>query len=197
MNCMARPNTTLQRLMLLIIAMYSVVQVAGCHPDPNRLNSKDLAEFMPISAGIVRASSVTLYEGLPHQNFEADLLKQELENKQTVLIREFPFYERPLPISEADIETLRQLATTASSFSTSPGAKSCGGFHPDYCLVWKDADATYEVLICFGCRDVMFFGPTQTLFAEIRKEAGKQFKSTLDKYREQRPEPTYGTTLDP
>jgi hypothetical protein len=168
----------------LMLAICSFLQ--GC----GGLMGKDRDAFRPISSAIARASSATLYEGLPHQNSEPDSLKQELDTKQTIQIREFPFYERPLPITDADIKILRQLATVSGNFSSYPKgvAKACGGFHPDYCVAWKDGDATYEMLICFGCREAMFYGPTQKLLVEIRSKTFERFMATLQQYRDQRPD---------
>jgi hypothetical protein len=181
----------LPRRLALMLSICSFLQ--GCGGP----TGKDREAFMPISSAIARAPSAALYEGLPHPNYEPDLLKQELDAKQTIQIGEFPFYERPLPITAEDIKILRQLATAAGNFSSYAGAKACGGFHPDYSVVWKDGDATYEMLICFGCRDAMFYGPTQKLLVEIRRETFERFKVTLEKYHDQRPEPRYGMASTP
>jgi hypothetical protein len=172
----------------LLIAVCSLLY--GCSGP----TGKDRDEFATISSGISRASSVTLLEGLPHQHYEPEQLKQERDAKQTTEIGGFPFYERPLKITDADVETLRQLTTPPGNFTSHPDgvAKSCGGFHPDYCVVWKDGDQTYEMLICFGCRDAMFYGSTQKVLLEIGEKTFRHFKATLGKYHDQRPEPQYG-----
>ena len=153
------------------------------------LTAKELAQFKPIAAGIQAADILTLYEGLPHQNIEADKLKQELANKQTIRIHEFPFYKRPLPVKQDDIEPLRQLAAAANSYWSAEGAeaKLCGGFHPDYCLSWTAGDATYELLICLGCQEMRLYGPRLELHLDIRDDAYESFAGRLKKYHDQRP----------
>jgi hypothetical protein len=82
--------------------------------------------------GMSQASSLTLYEGLPHPSWEAELLKQELATKKTVTIRGFSFYERPLSVASADVEELRRLSTTSdpmpcrSEFTTKVPKKPLG-----------------------------------------------------------------------
>ena len=151
------------------------------------LTAKDLSQFTPIAEGIRRASSLNLYEGLPHQGWEADQLKKELATKKTLRIHGFPFYERPLPIAADEVEPLRRLCAAADSFLSYGGPKLCGGYHPDYCLAWRDGEATYHLLICFGCHEMKLYGPKQELLADIRSDAFKQFETTLKKYRDQRP----------
>src|ERR1043165_6230937 len=54
-----------RRLFLLLFLACVLVLNLGC--DRRGLNAKDRSEFSPISKGISRASSLLLYEGLPHQ----------------------------------------------------------------------------------------------------------------------------------
>jgi len=154
---------------------------------PSGLNDKDLAQFAPISEAIRRASSLTLFEGLPHQEREPDQLKNELATKKTVRIHDYPFYEQPLALAPEDLEPLRRLSAAAETYSSYAGPKRCGGYHPDYGLAWKDGDSTYHLLICFGCQEMKLFGPKQELLADIRSDSFKQFESILKKYRAQRP----------
>jgi len=174
-----------RRLFLLHLPAYALLFGTGC--DRPSFNAKDRSEFAPISKGIGRASSLTLYEGLPHQSWEADELKNELATKKTVSLHGFPFYERPLTIAAADVEKLRRLSRAAGSFSSYGGPKPCGGYHPDYCLAWKDGEASYELLICFNCHEMKLYGPKQEILADIRSQAFTQFESTLKKYRDQCP----------
>src|SRR6185369_12776459 len=63
-----------RRLLLLLFLACVLVLNPGC--DRRGLNAKDRSEFSPISKGISRASSLLLYEGLPHQFWEADQFKK-------------------------------------------------------------------------------------------------------------------------
>jgi hypothetical protein len=165
-------------LLLFVLSASMILFGAGCGKR---------SHFPLVTKGVSQSSSLTLYEGLPHQGWEADLLKKELATKRTVTIRGFPFYERPLSVAAADVEELRRLCAAADSFSTYAGPKACGGYHPDYCLSWKDGATTYELLICFGCHEMKFFDPKHEELVDIRKDAFERFEAILKKYRDQRP----------
>lgn len=176
-----------RHFLLTVFATCAVLLTAGYAVDRPGLTAKDLLQFTPISEGIRRASSVTLYEGLPHQTWEADELKKELATKKTVSFHAFPFYERPLVLAADEVEPLRRLAADASSYTTYGGPKLCGGYHPDYCLTWKDGSAAYQLLICFGCHEMKLYGPNSELIVDIGEEAFRAFEAALKKHRDQRP----------
>ena len=152
-------------------------------PSPPALTAEELSQFTPISEGIRRASSLTLFEGLPHPMGESDQLERELATKRTVLIHDFPFYERPLALAADEVEPLRRLCAAAGSYASYMGEKACGGFHPDYCLRWKDGTATYDLMICFGCSEMKLHGPGNYLIADLNAA----FDTMLKKHRDQRP----------
>jgi hypothetical protein len=154
------------------------------HPD---LTFWDLLQFWPVSQGIRHSSSFTLYEGLPHQLAEAKLVASEIATKKTFKMRGFSFYERPLPITREDADTLQRLVTSPDTFWSSV-PKACGGFHPDYCLAWNDGGTTYYLMLCFGCHEMYFYDTKHEFIADVRHNAFPQFKDILDKYRAQRPE---------
>lgn len=166
------------RCLLLFALSASIFFGAGCGKH---------SHFTPATEGLRQGSSLTLYEGLPHQSWEGELLQKELATKKTVTIHGFPFYERPLSIAAADVEELRRLCFAADSFSPYGGPKACGAYHPDYCLSWKDGATTCELLICFGCHEMKFFSLKQEELADIRKDAYNRFAAILQKYRDQRP----------
>ena len=188
-----------RRLLFAIVAMSLLIHAAGCdsrraNPQPADstdhrwdLTASDLAEFRPVSAGVTRASSLTLYEGLPHPVWESDQLERELATKQTVQLHNYPFYERTLAVSAADREELRQLSAAAETYFTFRGEKSCGGYHPDYCLTWTDGKYSYDLLVCFGCNEMKLHGPAQDFRLDLRGDAAKRLKAILGGYRDQRP----------
>jgi hypothetical protein len=182
------------RLLPLIVALLPLIHAAGCNRESRSssdggiaLRAEDTSAFTPISKGIARASSLTLYEGLPHQTFDMDQYQNELATKKTVLLHEYPFYERTLAVGESDREELRRLSASAESYFSFSGEQSCGGYHPDFCLAWTDAGSRYELLICFGCQEMKLYGPTQSLRVDIRPDAAKGFRAILSQYRGQRP----------
>ena len=133
------------------------------------------------------ADRLILYEGLPHQYWEAEQLAQEQANKETVTLHGFPFYRVPLEISAEDAGKLKSLLESESSFLQWCGEKKCGGFHPDYCAEFHAGSAVYRALICFGCSETKVYGPDKSLRCDIQKEAEKQLEEVLKKYRKNRP----------
>jgi hypothetical protein len=182
------------RLLFPILALPLLIDASGCnsesrHPiDPRLgLTADDLSGFRPISDGVARASSLRLYEGLPHQMWEKDQYDHELATKKSVQLHDYPFYERTLAVSQSDREELRRSTASAETYFTFSGEKPCGGYHPDYCLEWIDGENSYELLICLGCEEMKLFGPTQQLRVDIRRDAAKRLKTILSQYRDQRP----------
>jgi hypothetical protein len=171
-------------LSLIILAAGGASAAAASRPE---LTAIDLEQFKPIAEGIRGAAELVLYEGLPHQMFEQDALKKELATKKTVKIRDFPFYERPLVLEAAEVEPLRNHSMAADSYWSYGGPKLCGGFHPDYCLVWKQGESIYQLLICFGCHEVKLYGPKSELIVDLREKAFQAFEAALKKHRDQRP----------
>ena len=150
------------------------------------LTVEELSQFTPISEGIRRASSLTLFEGLPHPMWESDRLENERATKKTILIHDFPFYARPLALAAEEVEPLRKLSSAAGSYASYMGEKACGGYHPDYCLTWHDGTASYDLMICFGCAEMKLYGPGNYLIVDLNDEA---FETLLKKHRDQRPGP--------
>src|SRR5262245_49294359 len=77
---------------------------------------------------IRKTDSVTVYEGLPHQNSECELLAKEKREKATVQFREFACYQEPLVLSEKDQVEVRRLIVGENTFEPYWGEKKCGGF---------------------------------------------------------------------
>lgn len=153
----------------------------------SRLKAKHVELLAPASQAIEQADSFTLYEGLPHQTNEQELLKQELATKKTIRLHNFPFYERPLNVSASDVELLRKLSANKAGYHSYSGPKLCGEFHPDYCIVWKKGEAVYHLLICLGCHEIEFFGRDLNLKLDMPSDTYKEFGDILKKYRDQRP----------
>lgn len=177
-------NAYLKKLSALILCLL----IAGTvNADEKTETETNFANYNTIAIGIAKTDKVVLYEGLPHQLFERDLLEQELKTKKTVRFQGFPFYAKPLMLKDADVKALKKLITTKSSFGPWKGYKKCGGFHPDYCLVWGEGKKTYHAHVCFGCHEMKVFGPGIELYCEISSSAYTQLQKTLKPYQDQRP----------
>lgn len=160
-------------------------------PTQRREPSTKFANFRIIAAWIQKADKVRLFEGLPHQEFAAKLLEQELKTKKTVNFQGFPFYEELLELKEADAKELTLFFRDRKSFKPYWGPKGCGGFHPDYCVEWQVGQESCRALICFGCGETMLFGPNIEIYCDIAEKNGAQglLWKLLEPYQKNRPGP--------
>ena len=156
--------------------------IALCKAEPE--TDTNFENYKPLAAAIRKADRVVLYEGLPHPGWENEAYERELKSKKTVKFHDWPFYAKPLPLSEKDGKALTKVFTTASNFTEFAGEKKCGGFHPDYCIEWHVGKEIYRSLVCFGCGEVKVYGPR----LQLRCDGGKDFGKVLKSYHNERPE---------
>lgn len=134
-------------------------------------------------AGPDARATLTLFEGLPNQNFEADLLTKEKATKPTTQLIGFDFYKAPTPLKAADVATLRSLLSASALYGGYTEDKKCGGFHPDYALQWGDV----TLLICFGCGEIERSEGAKTTRYDMGSDQSKELKTLLKAYRKNRP----------
>src|SRR5262249_48757018 len=94
----------------------------GFGAEPPRMGT-NLEDLKPFAAAILKADTVRLYEGLPHQLFERKQLENELSSKQTVTLHGYPFYQEPLELRDADAKRLTALVGDPQSFQQWRGEK--------------------------------------------------------------------------
>ena len=99
--------------------------------------AKAFAQIGTPTKSIVGSKELVLFEGLPHQRWEKDLLEEELKTKRTVQLHDFPFYQEKLAMAEEDADVVRRILADVKSVEAWVGAKFCGGYHPDYLLEWR------------------------------------------------------------
>lgn len=172
-------------LLLLVWFRFNFNDRLGARHLSYRLHDHIL--FQPIASSIRSSPTFTLYEGLPRQNWKRKEFQQEQETKETFEICRFSFYKRPLPITAEDHLALRKLVTSSSTFYSYGGPKACGGYHPDYALVWTDGSTTCKILICFTCHEIYISDSKRGILSDIRDETFPQLEAILTKYHDQRP----------
>lgn len=114
-------------------------------------------------------TGMRLLEGLPNENTEAKLYRAEKKANQTVKRAGFLFYPTEIIPSPAEEQALVAALSQPGAVAEFSGAmKMCGGFHPDFAILWNDAaGASYEAQICFGCEEIKLFGPQNELYADL------------------------------
>jgi len=132
-----------------------------------------------------KADRLFVYEGLPHQMFEADLLKTEKERKDILKLGGFPFYTPKIAVSDKVAKTLRDATTDPASYAVFSGEKRCGGFHPDYAVAWVDGDKEYAILFCYGCVEALIIDGKKSYRYDFKKIAN--LKKLFEPFKSKRP----------
>lgn len=172
-----------------ILALLAFAALAGCtrstidYDDP----APSFQNLPPLIADIRSADSVVIHEGLPHFRWEAQQLENELATKPNVARHNFPFYQETLKPSDADAQALRDLVCADGAFRAFQGFKSCGGFHPDYCVEFQSGGTSIEMLICFGCGEARVYGSRRETYCEFEPATEETLKKLLEPYRKNRP----------
>jgi len=164
--------------------------VLGCRQSPSSPSSwQDTVESLRKSLN--NEAQLNLYEGLPHQFYEAEVLTSELRSKKTIELNGYPFYEEALPLKAEDQEKIVALIKSDQAFKprNADATKTCGGYHPDYCLEWKHEGNVCRLQICFGCYEAKWFGPKAEVYCDI-DEAYHPLAKILKPYRKNRPAPS-------
>ena len=183
--------------MIRVLIFFFAASIAGCasrpvHPEPttqlpeSERTLKDISVFI---AAIAQAKTVTVYEGLPHQAFEQDAYAIEVKRTDLVWFEGFPFYAKPLNVQDADKKSLTAIVSRPTAHVPFRGYKACGGYHPDYAVIWTDRDGKKSgSLICFGCHEWKNFTPAGRLYEDLEKNAYDELRAILTKYVKQRPQ---------
>lgn len=141
----------------------------------------------PEGLTIRQTDSLTLYEGLPHQNDERELFASEKKAKSTIELHGFPFYSETLALKPEDVDNLKATLGDSQSYRPPSLDKKCGGFHPDFAVVWTVAGQQYICLVCFGCYEFRMFGLKAEQEYDMTSASAGQLKRVLASYRQNRP----------
>jgi hypothetical protein len=141
---------------------------------------------------IVRSSSFTVFEGLPHPFVDRDVYEAEKRRVPTVSIGGHPLYGRPLALSQEDRRKLQVFFIPTKVIVPPPveglPPKLCGGFHSDYGLRWEhDGAVVLDALICFSCHEVCLVRGEIEIYADLTEEGYDTLKEILTRYRQERP----------
>ena len=138
-----------------------------------------------IRASLDRANQIFIYEGLPHQLFESDLLKAEMRREDTTKLGGYPFYTPSVEVQGELLKTLKEITAESDSYTEFTGEKRCGGFHPDYALSWSDGPKDYSVLFCFGCAEALVVDGRKSYRYDFKKM--EMLKKQLGQFKFKRP----------
>lgn len=118
--------------------------------------------------------------------FESDLLAKEKKRKDTIKIGAFHFYTPS--VAAANPQLLKSILSSPDCIYVPGGLKACGGFHPDFAIECVGVGtARVYVLICFGCRDIIYSDGKNEYFYGLFKDSGDKLKEELAQYSKKRP----------
>ena len=160
----------------LLLLVLGVLAAAGCGHSPSWVRSLDASP------------SLCVYEGLPHQFREAELLEREQQRPDTTMIGGFHFYTPPVTVDGARTSPLKTvLGHGVRSFERDRVPSDCGPFHPDYAVQWTEGARTQQLLVCFTCNEVWWIGegePDEFGFTRMN-----ELEVLLGEYALKRPKP--------
>jgi hypothetical protein len=146
----------------------------------------DTFRFTPAALKFIEgAERISVFEGMPHQNFESELLKNERDKIEETMIGGFPFYPLHQDLREKDEPPLRKLLLNDHSLSPFLYLKMCGGFHPDYAIRFTKGGEHCDILLCFGCGDGMILHHGKVIHCHIHGG----WEDLLAGYAKHRPKP--------
>jgi hypothetical protein len=169
-------------LSLVLVAVFS-----GCAVPQLPRNETSLGNISKFFAAIESADSVTVYEGLPHQTWEGELRTAELRRSDLIHIEAHPFYAQPLNVSADEKKKITEIALRKEAHEPFSGHKFCGGYHPDYAIMWEKNGQKSGSLICFGCHEWKNFTPRGRLYEDLGQAAYEELRSILARYVVHRP----------
>ena len=124
------------------------------------------SNLKPMIDKINESSQLTLFKGLPHQGYPKKLqsaLSKGLHDYRF----DFPFYSKPV---SCDKTQLLKFIKRKDIFTYWGGFKNCGGFHPDYSMVWKTDNSEIEIHVCFGCKEIKTYSQGKSSYCDISGE---------------------------
>jgi len=146
--------------------------------------------YEKFASEIKQCQEVQLFEGLPNYTWEEELLERERKAHNPISFNfysfETEFYPTPIRLSDIDSSRLKELYCQKESFVPFRGFKPCGGFHADWGIRWRNGEQDYQVLICFGCGEMMTSDGNVELTCDIWDS--KIFEDLLNPYHKLRPE---------
>jgi len=135
---------------------------------------------------VVKADTMRILEGLPHQYLRREVFEKELKTKPNQKLGDYHFYEATRNLSPDDTTRVAKILQRSSTYNTHVG-KFCGGFHPDFAVSWTVDQLEYHALICFHCHEIKLLGPGEELHFDLTKTSHEELKKILRPYHKDVP----------
>ena len=168
-----------------IISVFLVLLLLSLTSFAKGLSSSMGSDFSRFKASLEASQHLSIYEGLPHQTWDRELLIEEKKRKDTAQIWKFPFYTPSVRATNAEL--LRRILLQLGAIRKYGGEKLCGGYHPDFCVSWKAGEVESYALICFGCSEIVFYDAKESQIFDLSSKATKSLQMALKIYSKKRP----------
>ena len=112
---------------------------------------------------------MTLLEGPEHKRME--MPKAPADGQSVEFVGEHFFFKEPLVLNREDELSVLSTASSYKSFRPFRGFKGCGGFHPDLNIRMTTQHGVVQILVCFGCAEVLFVDGENRALVEIEGAA--------------------------
>lgn len=173
----------MKKLFYILILLFAVALAV------HFTSGSSVSRSVAMRESLKNAAQIFVYEGLPHQFFEAELLDAEQKRNDVIEVGGYSFYAPKTLLQLDRMEELKHWLSMEGSFSKFSGEKKCGGFHPDYAVVWEGQKRDYAVLICFGCGEVIFTDGSKKLRYDLNNKTKSGLIELLADYAKKRPNP--------
>lgn len=157
---------------LCLLPVLWLSSCATCWRGGEPLRTNEIASLQAISADLQNAKNIKVYHGLAHPTRDPELYAQQLKTVPYVVWEGFAFHRSPEKVSDQLVKNVVDLYRRADSHQVLSSPKTtCAGFHPDYALVWSNAQGRRVLQICYGCHEWKYFGPGGMLHTDINEPA--------------------------
>lgn len=158
---------------VLIVAwmLGSCASWPGCWRGGVPLRPVEARAWQAAVADLGSGEDARVYRGLAHPQTEASRYRRQVAAGGWIEIEGFKFFRQPLAVPTATVASVLELYRQPSSHQAWGPKDTCGGFHPDYALVWPGDGRRRVLQLCYGCHEWKFFGPGGTVLTDISEEA--------------------------
>ena len=128
----------------------------------------DIGSIIGWNEALREVASLRIFRGLPHELFEKELFDAAIAQRDWVKIDGYHFHSQPIVPEEPIARDITLIASKGTSFAKFSGEKRCGGFHPDWGLIWELEGRKASLLICLHCVEAKLAWRRGTMTTRLR-----------------------------
>lgn len=153
-----------------------------------RATEESYMKVPQILATLSPEANIKVFEGLPNPIFR-EQFNDEIANNQTALRHGFHFYLPETNPRGELAQELNKILQDRLSFGPSTLGWGCGGFHPDYSVVYRYGNDEVEFQICLTCHEIRVFSGEIVAYCDQSVEAYRHLKQIYKGINQKCPPP--------